>query len=178
MDDYDAYGNKIMPNLPSYEIFTSPDYRKTNGIVYSSKPLYYNDYCIDEFNIVFKNGKATSCDAKKGKEILEKLLFENENADKLGEVALVPFDSPISNTNIVFKTTLFDENASCHLAVGSGFETTFENYDRLTNKELNEKGLNISSTHVDFMIGTSDLEIEADTIEGKILIFKNGNFCI
>ena len=177
-DEVDAYGNKIMPNLPSYEIFTSPDCKKTNGVVYSSKPLYYNGCYIDEFMLKFKDGEVIDCSAKKGEKALKQIVFKNKNANRLGEVALVPYDSPISNTNIVFKDTLFDENASCHLALGAGFETTFENYKNLTKEELIEKGLNDSIIHMDFMIGTKDLNIVAETEKGIVQIFKDGNFCI
>ena len=176
LDKLDAFGNQIISNMPSYEIFTSPNYRKTNGIVYSSKPLYYNDTCINNFYLEFKEGKVISCFASEGQKNLEKMIFEQENAAYLGEVALVSYDSPISNTGLVFNETLFDENASCHLALGNGFVKCFPNHDKLTEEQLKQQGLNFSSTHVDFMIGTSDLEIEAETNKGKILIFKNGNF--
>lgn len=176
LDKKDAHGNQIISNMPSYEIFTTPDYRKTNGIVYSSRPLYYNDTCINDFYLEFKDGKVVSCFAKEGQKNLEKLVFEQEGANYLGEVALVPFDSPISNTGLVFNETLFDENASCHLALGRGFTKCFNDYNKFSDEELKEKGLNISSVHIDFMIGTSDLEIEAETNKGKVLIFKNGNF--
>ena len=109
---------------------------------------------------------------------LKKVIFDNENADYLGEIALVPHNSPISNTGIVFFETLYDENASCHLALGKGFPKSFEGYKDLSDEKLLELGCNVSLVHTDFMIGTSDLEIEADTKEGKILIFKNGNFNI
>ena len=178
LDKTDSNGGQMIANMPSYEIFTSPDYRKTNGIVYSSKPLFYNDCCIDEFSLTFKDGAIISCNAKKGQTILEKLIFENENAKYLGEVALVSYNSPISNTGLVFNATLFDENASCHLAIGRGFPKSFKGGENMTSEELKEKGMNISNTHVDFMVGTSDLEIEAETKIGKVLVFKNGNFNI
>ena len=178
LDKKDAKGGQMIANMPSYEIFTSPDYRKTNGVVYSSRPLFYNGCCIDKFKLVFKDGQVVSCSAKKGQKILEQLIFENENARYLGEVALVPYDSPISNTGLVFNETLFDENASCHLALGHGFPKTFKGYENMPLKELEQKGMNSSNTHVDFMIGTGDLAIEAETKKGKVLIFKNGNFNI
>jgi len=178
LDKTDAKGGQMIANMPSYEIFTTPDYRKTNGIVYSSRPIYYNNCCIDEFYLIFKDGKVISCKAKTGQKMLEKLIFENENADYLGEVALVPFDSPISNTGLVFNETLFDENASCHLALGGGFARCFENFENLSEEQLNKLGLNQAKVHVDFMIGTSDLQIDAETSKGKVLIFKNGNFNI
>ena len=178
LDKTDAKGGQMISNMPSYEIFTSPDYRKTNGIVYSSKPLYYNDCCINDFSLEFKDGKVVSYKAGIGQKMLEKLVKENENVCYLGEVALVPHNSPISNTGIVFNETLFDENSSCHLALGDAFLKCFKNYQTLTKEELVSRGLNSSDIHVDFMIGTRDLQIEADTIEGKKLIFKNGNFNI
>lgn len=176
LDQSDSNKNNVLVNMPSYEIFTSPDYRTANGIVYSSRPLFYNDARIEDFSITYKDGSAVSCEARVGEEILKKLIFENKNANYLGEIALVSYDSPISKTGIVFNETLFDENASCHLAIGGGFPICFQNYDNLVEEELIAKGLNISDVHVDFMIGTADLEIEADTKDGKKLIFKNGNF--
>ncbi len=178
LDKTDAKGGQMIANMPSYEIFTAPDFRKTNGIVYSSKPLYYNNCCIDDFCITFENGKVISCQAEKGQKVLEQLIYENENTRYLGEVALVPFDSPISNTGLVFNDTLFDENAACHLAVGDCYPKCLKNSQNLSKKELIERGLNVSKNHVDFMIGTSDLNITAETSEGKKLIFKNGNFNI
>lgn len=178
LDKTDSEGGQMIANMPSYEVFTSPDYRKTNGIVYSSKPLYYNDCCINNFSLEFKNGKVVSCNAEVGQKILEKMIKENKNMCYLGEVALVPHNSPISNTGIVFNETLFDENSSCHLALGDAFQKCFKNYQNLDKEQLISKGLNSSDHHVDFMIGTSDLQIEADTCEGKKLIFKNGNFNI
>lgn len=178
LDKTDENGGQMIANMPSYEIFTTPDFRKTNGIVYSSRPLIYNGCYIDKFYIEFKDGKAISCSAEIGQDKLEELLFKNEGADYLGEVALVPYDSPISNTGLVFNTTLFDENASCHLAVGDSYRKTLIDNKELSEYELKQKGFNISKTHVDFMIGTSDLQIEAETNEGKKLIFKNGNFNI
>ncbi len=178
LDKKDAKGGTMIANMPSYEIFTSPDCRTANGIVYSSRPLFYNDCKIDEFSIEFKDGRVIDCHAKTGLNVLRQLIFENENADRLGEVALVSYDSPISNTGLIFNTTLFDENASCHLALGRSYANCFRNSSNMTDEEMVKHGLNMSRVHVDFMIGTSDLDIEADTNEGKKLIFKNGNFNI
>lgn len=177
LDKNDAKGGQMIANMPSYEIFTSPDYRKTNGIVYASRPLFYNDSCIKDFSLEFKDGKVVSCRAKEGQNLLEEIINSDNNSSYLGEVALVPHNSPISNTKIVFNETLFDENASCHLALGDGFPTTI-NEKELNNAQLLEKGINRSGIHVDFMIGTEDLTIESDTEKGRILIFKNGNFNI
>lgn len=166
-----------LANMPSYEIFTSPHYKKTNGIVYSSKPLIYNGGVIKDFWIKFKNGKVVNFDAREGKDVLESIVYTDENSCYLGECALVENNSPISNTNITFGLTLFDENASCHLALGQGFTKCIKKKENITNEELLEKGLNISKVHVDFMIGTPDLEITAETYDGKkIKILENGNF--
>lgn len=170
--------SNMLVNMPSYEIFTSPNYLKTNGIVYSAKPLIYGGGKIDEFYIEFKDGKVVNYDAKKGKEILKQIIESDENSCYLGEVALVNNNSPISNTNLVFGTTLFDENASCHLALGDGFPDSIKDGLTMTKEELLGKGINQSKNHVDFMIGTKDLEIKAETKEGSILIFENGNFVI
>lgn len=173
-----GHGENMIVNMPSYEIFTTPDYKKTNGIVYSSKPLLYNGALIDNFYIEFKDGKVINYDAEIGKEILKGIIESDEYSSFLGEVALIEHNSPISNTGIVFKTTLIDENSSCHLALGSGFNECIKDGEILTNEELMNKGVNQSKNHVDFMIGTPDLNIEAETNNGKILIFKNGNFNI
>lgn len=169
---------KMLVNMPSYEIFSSPHYLKTEGIVYSSKPLVYAGGLIDEFYIEFKEGKVVNYDAKVGKDILKGIIESDDNSCYLGEVALVNNDSPISNTGLVFGTTLFDENASCHLALGDGFGESIENGLSMEKEELLSHGINQSKQHVDFMIGTPDLEIEAETKEGTIFIFKDGNFCI
>lgn len=169
----------MIVNMPSYETFSAPDYRKTSGIVYSSRPLIYNGKKIDEFYLKFEDGKVVEYDAKEGKDVLESILEGEVQASYLGEVALVPYDSPISNTHLVFGTTLFDENASCHLALGNAYPDCLKDGESMTKDELMENGLNqTKTTHVDFMVGTSDLTIEAITNKGKILIFKNGNFNI
>ena len=170
-------GKEILVNFPTEEIFTSPDYRTANGIVYSSKPLVYHDVKIDNFWIKFENGKVIDFDAENGKETLKEMIYSSENSDYLGEVALVPNDSPISNTNIVFYETLFDENAACHLALGDSFQECYEDGPNMTKEELKEKGLNKCLNHVDFMIGTKDLSIKGITKNGEeIIIFNEGNF--
>ena len=158
--------------MPTEEVFTTPNKYTANGIVYSSKPLVYNSSLIDEFFIEFKDGKVINFDAKIGKDIL-KSIIEIENGNYLGEVALVDKLSPINQSNILFYETLYDENASCHLALGDGFPECIKS--KKTNEEL---GVNESKTHVDFMIGTDDLEIIAETETDKKLIMKNGTFVI
>ena len=174
----DGDGDMIV-NMPSYETFSAPDYRYTNGIVYSSKPLVYNGRKINEFYLKFEDGKVVDFGAKEGYEVLKSILDGETQAKYLGEVALVPYDSPISNTHLVFGTTLFDENASCHLALGNAYPDCIKDGDKMKREDLVKNGLNqADTTHVDFMIGTSDLKIEAITNKGKILIFNEGNFVI
>lgn len=172
-----AANNKDMiVNMPSYEIFSSPNYLKTNGIVYNSKPLFYSGKKIDGFWIKFRDGKVIDFDAKEGKEILKGIINSDSNSCYLGEVSLVNNDSPISNTHLVFGTTLIDENAACHLALGDGFSECIKDGDKLNKEELLEHGINKSTNHVDFMIGTGDLLIEIETEKGNMVLFEKGNF--
>ena len=178
LDKKDNFGSPIIVNMPSYEIFATPDYRTANGIVYNSRPLVFSNNIIDKFYVEFKDGVAVNYKAQIGDEYLKQLIEGYSNSNRLGEVALVNNDSPISNTGIVFYNTLFDENASCHLAFGQGSAANINNYKNLSKEELENMGVNYSNVHVDFMIGTPDLEISADTNKGKQKIFTNGNFSI
>ena len=172
-----AKDNNIIANMPSYEIFASPYYKKVNGIVYASKPLMYNSSLIKDFWLKFADGKVIDFDAKIGKEVLKGIIESDSQSCYLGECALVEKDSPIAKENIIYGTTLIDENASCHIALGAGFGECLKNGLNLSRKELLEKGINVSKAHVDFMIGTPDLNIDAITREGKkIPIFQDGNF--
>ena len=165
------------PNIPTEECFTSPIAGKAEGIVYSSKPLSYNGELIENFSIRFENGKAVEVKAEKGQNLLEEMIKMDEGACKLGEVALVPYDSPINNTGILFFNTLYDENAACHLALGIGFNNTIKDFEKYTNEEIKKMGVNDSGIHVDFMIGSKDLDITGYTKDGKqIPIFRNGNW--
>ena len=165
------------PNMPSEECFISPMSGKAEGIVYASKPLSFNGQVIDKFWIRFKDGKAAEWDAEVGKDVLTEIINMDEGSCKLGEVALVPYDSPISNSGLLFYNTLFDENAACHLALGFGFADTLDGFETLTLQEAYDKGVNKSFMHVDFMIGTPDLSITANTRDGrKVPIFKDGNW--
>lgn len=165
------------PNIPSEECFTSPIAGKAEGIVYSSKPLSYQGELIENFSVRFEKGRAVEVHAEKGENLLKEMISMDEGACKLGEVALVPFDSPINNTGILFYNTLYDENAACHLALGRGFTNTIRNYEKYTSDELKAKGINDSSIHVDFMIGSKDLNITGYTRDGKkVAIFKDGNW--
>ena len=171
-----ADGGNIV-NMPTEEVFTSPDRLRVNGKVYSSKLLIHNNSPVEYFWLEFKNGKVVNYDAKVGKEILKGILETDEGAKYLGEVALVDFDSPISKTNVIFKNTLFDENASCHLALGASFAECIKGGLEKNNEELLELGLNYSKEHVDFFIGTHDLKIIAVLKDGsKKVIMDNGNF--
>lgn len=170
-------GKEVLVNFPTEEVFTSPDCTSANGIVYSSKPLSYQGVIIDNFSITFKDGKVIDCSAESGLDTLKAMINICENSDKLGEVALVPNDSPISNSNIVFLETLYDENAACHLALGDSFPECFKDGTSLSKDELYKYNLNNCRSHVDFMIGTSDLNIVGTTYDGReIEVFKNGNF--
>ncbi len=168
---------RFNPNIPTEEIFISPKRGRAEGIVYSSKPLSFNGEIIDNFSVRFENGRAVEVHAEKNEELLKKMIAYDDGAGYLGEVALVPFASPISESGILYNNTLFDENASCHLALGRGFENALPDYEELTLEQCHERGINDSIIHVDFMIGTADLDIVGSTIDGKIVqIFKNGNW--
>lgn len=172
-------GLSYNPNIPSEEVFTSPKAGSIEGIVYSSKPLSYNGQIIDEFWVKFENGKVSKVGAKVNQKLLEQMVDIDEGSRMLGEVALVPYDSPIRNSGILFYETLFDENAACHLALGAGFKELFPEGASISNEEARQRGLNDSMIHVDFMIGTKDLEIVGTSFNGKkTVIFKDGNWAI
>ena len=171
-----ADGDNIV-NMPTEEVFTSPDRLRVNGVVSSSKILIHNNSPIEDFWLEFKEGKVINYDAKVGKEILKGILDTDEGAKYLGEVALVDFDSPISKTNLIFKNTLFDENSSFHLTLGASFAECIKGGLEKNNDELLELGLNYSKEHVDFFIGTRDLKITAILKDGtKKVIMDKGNF--
>ncbi|KXO16911.1 putative aminopeptidase II [Clostridiales bacterium KA00134] len=170
-------GERFVANIPTEEVFSMPHRDRVNGLVYASKPLNYNGNVIEDFWFKFKDGKVVDFDAKKGREILENMLNMDEGARHLGEVALVPYDSPISNTNRLFFETLYDENASCHLALGKAYPTCIENGDQMSEDELKKRGVNDSIIHVDFMFGYKDTEIVGVRQDGReVLIFENGNW--
>ena len=173
----DPNGINFNPNMPTEEIFTLPHKYKVDGIVHSTKPLVYGGNVIDDFSLTFKEGKIIDCTAAKGEETLKNLIATDEGSHYLGEVALVPHKSPISDTNVVFYNTLYDENASCHLALGSAYATCIKDGADLPREEYDKYGINDSLTHVDFMIGSSDLNIVGETYDGEtIQIFKDGNW--
>lgn len=175
--DISPEGVEFIANMPTEEVFTLPKRTGVNGTVVSSMPLNFNGNLIDKFSLTFKNGKIVDFGAQKGHEFLKKLIETDEGSQYLGEVALVPYNSPISNSKILFYNTLFDENASCHLAIGKAYPVCVRNSENLSDEELENLGVNDSMVHEDFMVGTSDLEITGVTAEGKeVPVFKNGNF--
>lgn len=165
------------PNIPSEEVFISPKKGVAEGIVHASKPLSYQGEVIENFWMRFEHGKVVEVGAERGESLLKEMISMDEGAAYLGECALVPYDSPISNSGLLFYNTLFDENAACHLAVGHGFTNVIKDYDRYTMQECYDKGINESMIHVDFMIGTADLSVTAVTRDCKrVPIFENGNW--
>ena len=165
------------PNIPTEEVFTSPRKGDADGIVYSSKPLSYGGQLIDKFSMRFENGKIVEVKAEQNEELLKELVKMDDGASFLGEVALVPYSSPINESGLLFYNTLFDENAVCHLAFGRGFTNTIKGYENYTEAELHEMGINDSIVHEDFMSGTADLSITAICEDGKeIAIFRDGEW--
>lgn len=165
------------PNIPTEECFTTPKKGEAEGIVYATKPLSYQGEVIDGLNLKFKDGKVVEAYAKKNNELLQNMLNSDENARYLGEVALVPKESPINKLGFLFFNTLFDENATCHLALGAGFTNCIIGYDQYSKEELTAKGVNDSMIHVDFMFGTDDLEIDGLTKNGqRVAIFRKGTW--
>jgi aminopeptidase len=175
--DYTPEGLEFIANMPTEEVFTLPKKTGVNGVVVSSKPLNYNGNLIEGFSLTFRDGKIVDFNAEKGYENLKGLIETDEGSHYLGEVALVPYDSPISKSNILFFNTLFDENASCHLAIGKAYPVCIKDGENMDEEELERLGVNDSLVHEDFMIGTKDLEIIGITESGEeVHVFKNGNF--
>ena len=170
-------GITFNPNIPSEECFISPMKGKAEGIVYSTKPLSYQGQLIENFSIRFENGKAVEAKAEKGEDLLNTMLSMDEGAAYLGECALVPQRSPIAESGLLFYNTLFDENASCHLAMGMGYADTIEGHHEKTLEECRALGINDSMIHEDFMIGCDTMDIDATTTDGKVIpIFRKGNW--
>jgi aminopeptidase len=170
-------GRVFNPNIPTEEVFTTPKAGSCEGIVYSSKPLSYMGELIDNFSLRFEGGKVVEVKAEKGEKLLKEMVSMDEGAGKLGECALIPYDSPINESGVLFYNTLFDENASCHFAVGQGFNECLKGFEKMTDEECKACGVNDSMIHVDFMIGTRDMSIVGITKDGKrVQIFENGNW--
>lgn len=172
-------GVHFVANIPTEEVFTAPHRLKVDGVLKSAMPLCENGQIIDDFTIEFKDGKIIDYSAKVGYETLKQLIDTDSGTKRLGEIALIGKNSPIAKLNVLFYNTLFDENASCHLAIGKGYPTTVIDGDKLSIKELKEKGLNDASDHFDFMIGTPDLSVTGIKKDGtKIPLFKDGEWII
>lgn len=170
-------GVRFNPNIPSEECFISPMRGKAEGVVYSTKPLSYQGQLIDNFCLHFENGKVVKATAEKGEELLNTMISMDEGAAYLGECALVPEKSPIAESGLLFYNTLFDENASCHLALGMGYADTIEDHHNKTLDECRELGINDSMIHEDFMIGCDTMNIDGITADGKVIpIFRQGNW--
>ena len=175
-NDVTLSGRTYIANIPTEEVFTSPLKTGVNGVVYSALPLSHNGTIIDKFHFVVKDGKIVEVHAEQGEEALKAAVTVDEGASYFGEVALVPYDSPISNQKILFYNTLFDENAACHIAFGEAYPC-LKDGQAMSKDELKARGLNDSITHVDFMVGTPDLNILGITHDGKeIPVFVDGNF--
>ncbi|WFA76713.1 aminopeptidase [Streptococcus suis] len=174
-----AQGEHFIANMPTEEVFTAPDYRVADGYVTSTKPLSYNGNIIEGIKVTFKDGEIVDATAEKGDEVMKKLVFDNAGARGLGEVALVPDKSPISQSGVTFFNTLFDENASNHLAIGQAYAFSIEGGTEMSQEELKEAGLNRSDVHVDFMIGSNKMNIDGIREDGtRVPIFRDGEWAI
>lgn len=169
-------GIEFNPNLPTEEIFTSPKVGEAEGKVVATKPLSYEGQIIDNFSITFKDGKAVSWEAEKGYDLLTKIITSDKTSCMLGELALIPKESPINRSGILFYETLFDENASCHIALGAGFNDCIDGHLDMTNEQCRALGINDSMIHVDFMIGTDDMQITGYKDDKVVPIFENGTW--
>ena len=165
------------PNMPTEEVFTSPDRRTAEGIVYATKPLSYQGQLIENFSVRFEKGRAVEVKAEKGQDVLEQIISMDEGCHYLGECALVPKESPIHQSGLLFYNTLFDDNAACHLALGFGFDECVKGFENMTKEELYEIGVNDAGNHTDFMIGSDDLSIDGVDEHGNVHpIFRNGTW--
>ncbi len=172
-----ANGVVYIPNMPTEEIFTSPQAGVCEGTLVATKPLSWHGQLIENFSIRFEKGRAVSCEAEKGKELLEKMLSMDENAAMLGEVALVPKESPVNLCGFLFYETLFDENACCHVALGRGFKEVLPDGNELSTEQAKERGINDSLIHVDFMVGSEDLAIDGVRSDGSVVpVFRDGTW--
>ena len=175
----DLAGRRFNPNIPSEEIFTTPKRGVAEGTLVATKPLSWQGSLIEDFSIRFRDGRAVEVRAARGREALERMIAMDEGAAFLGECALIDFDSPINRSGILFYNTLFDENACCHVALGRGFNDCVRGYEEMSQQELRELGVNDSMIHVDFMIGSRDLDITGITAEKReIALFRHGSWCI
>ncbi len=176
-DTVNARGVPFIPNLPTEEVFSAPLRGGTQGVVRSTLPLVYRDTVIEGLTLHFRDGRIVSFDATAGREAFAGLLDTDEGSGYLGEVALVPVDSPIAQTGKLFFNTLFDENASCHLAVGDAYPVCIAGGQRMDPETIRAKGLNSSASHVDFMVGSPELDIDGEAEDGRTVpVFRRGNW--
>ena len=175
--EYTEGGEYFNPNMPTEEVFITPMRGKAEGIVYATKPLSYRGELIENFSIRFEDGRAVEVHAERGEALLRQMISMDDGASYLGECALVPWNSPINNTGLLFYNTLFDENACCHLALGRGFSNCLKDYEKMTFEECTAAGINDSMIHEDFMIGAPDLSITAKLKDGtEMPIFRDGTW--
>ena len=170
-------GTDFIANVPTEEVFCAPHRERVNGIVYGTKPYVYNGQLIEGWHVTFKDGKVVEHGAEKNASLLAELLSTDENACRIGEIALVPASSPINQSGVLFYNTLFDENAACHIAFGAGYPTNIKDGSKMNRTELLAKGLNDSAIHEDVMIGAPDTNVIGTTKNGKeVTIFTNGEW--
>lgn len=170
-------GHPFFPNIPTEEVFTSPDRMRAEGVVYSALPLVHNGIKIEDFWFRFEDGRVVDCGARQGLASLKSILDADEGARRLGEVALISKNTPIRESGTLFYDTLYDENASCHLALGIGFPECYDGGYEMSADELSGHGVNTSSTHVDFMIGSDDLNVVGIMPDGtEVPVFVNGQW--
>src|SRR5699024_6016324 len=176
---YSQQGIEFNPNLPTEEVFTMPHKYKVNGHVSSTKPLNYGGNLIDEFTLYYTDGKVVEYRGKQGECVLKHLLDTDEGAKRIGEIALVPNESPISRSGLIFYNTLFDENASVHIALGKAYPTNIEGGEQMNEDQLDKHGVNDSMTHVDFMVGSAAMDIDGVTADGSLEpVFRNGTWAL
>lgn len=172
-------GIEFNPNLPTEEVFTMPHKYRVDGTVSSTKPLNYGGNLIDQFTLTFKDGKVVDFKAEQGEAVLKHLLETDEGAKRIGEIALVPNESPVSQSGLIFYNTLFDENASVHIALGKAYPTNIEGGAKMNEEELDQHGVNDSMTHVDFMVGSADMDIDGVTADGTVEpVFRAGTWAL
>lgn len=175
--DLTVGGTYFFPNMPTEEIFCSPHRDRVNGTVHSSMPLNYSGSVIDDFSLTFRDGVIVDYSAAEGYDVLKSIIETDEGSTRLGEVALVPKKSPISEMGLLFLNTLYDENASCHFAIGIGFPECLQGGRDMTEEEFAARGINVSAAHVDFMLGTDDLSIVGRQKDGtEFVLFRDGNW--
>ncbi|WP_337017795.1 aminopeptidase [Oceanobacillus massiliensis] len=172
-------GVTFNPNMPTEEVFSLPHKYGVNGTVSSTKPLNYGGSLIDKFSLTFKDGQVVDFKAEQGEQVLKHLLDSDEGARRLGEVALVPHESPVSQSGLIFYNTLFDENASCHIALGKAYPTNLEGGSSMGDADLDKHGVNDSLIHVDFMIGSEEMDIDGVKYDGTTEpVFRNGTWAL